>query len=85
MNAPVADLVAPGGKRGSEHGVDLQRGTLKKGRTPSRGGQTEPAVFPSPGRLYFLEVCSLKERKRLFPVTTVRSGYRIDKIGEALV
>ena len=47
-----------GGKRGREHGGGSQARNPKKERTPSRGGQTEPAVFPSPGRLHFL-----KERK----------------------
>ena len=65
----------------------FMRGTLATKRAPSRGGQTGPAGFRRWGRLHFLEVFSLKEklrelkeRKRLFPVTTVRSGYRIDKI-----
>ena len=50
LNAQIADVVAPGGKRGREHGVVLKRGTLNKQKgAPSRGGQTEPAGFPSPG------------------------------------
>jgi hypothetical protein len=28
LNAQIADVVAPGGKRGREHGVVLKRGTL---------------------------------------------------------
>jgi hypothetical protein len=39
--------------------------TLKEERTPSRGGQTGPAVFRRLGRLqFFLEVFSLKEKLR---------------------
>jgi hypothetical protein len=56
LNAQIADVVAPGGKRGREHGVVLKRGTL----TNRKGLHLEEVRRNRRrGRLHFLEVFSL--------------------------
>jgi hypothetical protein len=59
----MADLVAPGGKRGREHGVVLKRGTLKKGLHLEEVRLIR-RFFRRRGRLHFLEVFSLYEQTK---------------------
>jgi len=60
LNAQIADVVAPGGKRGREHGVVLKRGTLtnRKGLHLEEVRRNRRALRRR-GRLHFLEVFSL--------------------------
>jgi len=72
-------VVAPGGKRGREHGVVLKRGTLKKKGLHLEEVKRNRRFFRRRGVFIF------SKKERLLPVTTVRSGYRIDKLSLALV
>jgi hypothetical protein len=64
VNAPVADLVAPGGKRGSEHGVDLQRGTLKKEGLHLEEVKRNRRFFRRRGVFIFLKCVVLKKERK---------------------